>query len=459
MYSGIIHIITSKTLRDFPDCSTCSIAVLGLGYVGLPLAIEFAKNSDPTATSACSSHNIIAFDINSSRIHQLIAGKDLTGEISDPELLALSNIHYTYDPSDLSAADVFIVTVPTPIDSSKRPDTKALESASLLVGEALLFRSRTTSTTFPIVIFESTVYPGATEEFCVPLIESSSSLLLNQDFFVGYSPERINPGKDSLKLNDIVKVTSGSSEDSARWIDSLYSSIITAGTHLCDSIRIAEAAKVIENTQRDINIALMNELSIIFDKMNIDIFSVLEAANTKWNFLNFTPGLVGGHCIGVDPYYLTYKSEILGYKPEMVLAGRRINDSMSAWIVERLIKALASRQLSIGGSQILLLGLTFKENCPDTRNSKVFDIQRILLEYNSNVHVYDPLISPELLPMHDSILSKMPYTPLYDAIVLCVSHDFFRELPLQHYLSCLKPNGLLFDVKNILPKHESVISL
>ena len=352
------------------------LAVIGLGYVGLPLAVEFGKK-----------RSVVGFDINQTRIDELKAGNDSTLETNEEELRDAKHLIYTTNPEDLKAANCFIVTVPTPIDAYKRPDLTPLIKASEIVGNALKKDD--------IVIYESTVYPGATEEDCVPILEKHSGLAFNQDFYCGYSPERINPGDKEHRLTNIKKVTSGSTSIITDLVDALYNEIITAGTHKAESIKVAEAAKVIENTQRDINIALINELSIIFNKMGIDTQAVLEAAGTKWNFLPFRPGLVGGHCIGVDPYYLTHKAEMIGYHPQIILAGRRLNDGMGSYVVAQLIKAMIRKSIQIDGANVLVMGLTFKENCPDLRNSRAIDIVHEIKQYKCNVDIYDPWVDRE----------------------------------------------------------------
>ena len=353
------------------------IAIIGLGYVGLPLAVEFSKK-----------YPVMGFDINANRIEELKSGKDSTLEVSDTELAEAKLLSFSSDKLALSEANVFIVTVPTPIDNHKQPDLTPLIKASEMLGSIVKKND--------IIIYESTVYPGATEEDCIPVVEEVSGLAFNIDFFAGYSPERINPGDKEHSVTSILKVTSGSNDQVADYIDALYASIITAGTHKVSSIKVAEAAKVIENTQRDVNIALINELSIIFNKLEIDTLEVLEAAGTKWNFLPFRPGLVGGHCIGVDPYYLTYKAQTVGYHPEMILAGRRINDSMGSYVVSQLIKKMVKKRIQVDGARVLVLGLTFKENCPDLRNTRVVDIIEELKDYNINVDVNDPWCSADV---------------------------------------------------------------
>ncbi len=416
--------------------SDFTIAIIGLGYVGLPLAVEFGKHF-PT----------IGFDINQSRINELTAGKDSTLEVSGEELSQASQLKYTTLLNDIKPANIYIVTVPTPIDTHKRPDLTPLLSASHTVGKVLKKGD--------IVIYESTVYPGATEEDCVPILEQESGLSFNRDFFAGYSPERINPGDKEHRVTTIKKVTSGSTPETAETVDKLYRSIITAGTHKASSIKVAEAAKVIENTQRDLNIALINELSIIFNKLGIDTLEVLEAAGTKWNFLPFRPGLVGGHCIGVDPYYLTHKAEQIGYIPQVILAGRRINDNMGGYVAGRTVKLMTKKRIHVVDSNILILGLTFKENCPDLRNTRVTDIIRELKTYNANVDVYDPWVDP-IEAQHEYGITPItqPAEMKYDAIILAVAHHQFREMGEAGIRKYAKPTSVLFDVKQVLPKDK-----
>lgn len=444
----------SEPMIAFPDHSTCTVAVIGLGYVGLPLAVEFAKSSQCLRSGISLRRNVIGFDINEQRLSELRSGHDRTNETSTKELSQATNLVYTSNPYDLHEADVFIVTVPTPIDSAKRPDLSPLQKASTLVGSVLKRRQSQSHTSKPLIIFESTVFPGATEEVCVPIIEHESGLVFNSDFFCGYSPERINPGDTHHKLTTITKVTSGSTPESALWIDNLYGSVISAGTHLAPSLKVAEAAKVIENTQRDLNIALVNELSVIFSQMRIDTLDVLEAAGTKWNFLPFRPGLVGGHCIGVDPYYLTHKAEELGYHPQVVLAGRRINDGMGRWLAERLVLSLASRRLSVVGTRVLVLGLTFKENCPDLRNTKVVDLIRGLTLYGMNVVVVDPWVDSEQAS-HEygiDVLPELPTTESFDSVVLAVSHNQFVQLEHSSWSRLVSSTGVILDLKGIVPR-------
>ena len=417
------------------------IAVVGLGYVGLPLAVEFGKRLP-----------VVGFDISPARIAALEAGHDTTLEISDEELHNCSDLRFTHDLGDLADCNVFIVTVPTPIDDHKRPDLTPLIKASQTIGKVLKKDD--------IVIYESTVYPGATEEECVPVLEAFSGLTFNADFYVGYSPERINPGDKLHRLSAIKKVTSGSTPAVAEKIDRLYGRIIAAGTHKAPSIKVAEAAKVIENTQRDLNIALVNELAIIFGKMGIDTEAVLEAAATKWNFLPFRPGLVGGHCIGVDPYYLTHKAEAIGYHPEIILAGRRLNDGMGAYIVSQLVKAMLKRRIQVEGSRVLVMGLTFKENCPDLRNSRVVDIVRELADYNVLTDVFDPWVDAEEARRECGIRPiTEPQLCQYDAIVLAVAHDQFRAMGAKSIRSLGKEEHVLYDVKYVLCREDADIRL
>jgi len=412
------------------------IAIIGLGYVGLPLAMGFNKK-----------YQVIGFDINQKRIDLLKQGNDLTGEISKNELISAKNITFTSDKNSLLNADVYIVTVPTPVDDEKQPDLSPLESASELIGGVIAQGN--------IVIYESTVYPGVTEEVCIPIVEAVSSLTLNKDFFAGYSPERINPGDKLHKLENIKKVTSGSTPEVADYIDKLYASIILAGTHKASSIKVAEAAKVIENTQRDLNIALINELAIIFDALEIDTQEVLLAAGSKWNFLPFWPGLVGGHCIGVDPYYLTYKAQQLGYRPEVILAGRKINDGMGHFIVSRVIKLMLKRNITIKGAKVLVMGLAFKENCSDTRNTKVIDIVRECQEYQAQVDIYDPCVLAEDVQKHYGMnLQTELIENTYDVVILAVAHKQFFEMGAEKIRALGKENSILYDVKYMLPANK-----
>lgn len=417
-----------------PDLGQARIAVIGLGYVGLPLAVAFGRRF-PT----------LGFDINGQRIGELRRGHDHTLEVSEEELRAAAQLQFSDDAEALKGCNVFIVTVPTPIDEYKRPDLRPLESASRAVGRAIGRGG--------VAIYESTVYPGATEEVCVPIIERESGLKFDQDFFAGYSPERINPGDKEHRLETILKVTSGSTPEAADFVDALYRSIIAAGTHKASCIRVAEAAKVIENTQRDVNIALINELALIFHRLGIDTHEVLEAAGTKWNFLPFRPGLVGGHCIGVDPYYLTHKAQQIGYHPDVILAGRRINDGMGAHVARRTVKLMQRRGIQTAGANVLVLGLAFKENCPDLRNTRVVDIVAELRSYNANVHLHDPWVDPhEAQAEYGLPLVDAPEPGRYDAIVLAVSHREFVQLGADGIRSLGKPGAVLFDVKRALPR-------
>ncbi|NCT99441.1 MAG: Vi polysaccharide biosynthesis UDP-N-acetylglucosamine C-6 dehydrogenase TviB [Comamonadaceae bacterium] len=411
-----------------------TLAIIGLGYVGLPLAVEFGKRRP-----------VIGFDIQPARILELQGGNDHTLECSPAELAEAHQLRYSADMADLRQAQIFIVTVPTPVDGANRPDMTPLVKASETVGKALKAGD--------VVIYESTVYPGATEEVCVPVLERVSGLRFNRDFFCGYSPERINPGDKEHRLPTIKKVTSGSTPEVAEAVDALYREIVTAGTHKASSIKVAEAAKVIENTQRDLNIALMNELSLIFHRLGIDTLEVLQAAGTKWNFLPFRPGLVGGHCIGVDPYYLTHKAQEVGYHPEVILAGRRINDSMASHVADETVKLMLRKGKPVLGSRVLVLGLTFKENCPDVRNTKVVDIVKALRGYNTEVDVYDPWIDVEEA-RHEYGLDCLREPPLqgrYAAVVLAVGHREFVSLGESGIKALGEPGAVLYDVKGILP--------
>jgi len=409
------------------------IGIIGLGYVGLPLAVEFGRKY-PT----------VGFDIKPERIAALGRGEDSTLECSTEELNAADQLCFTSDDAELADCNFYVVTVPTPIGAGNRPLLTPLKSASRMLGGVIAKGD--------IIVYESTVYPGATEEFCVPILEQESGLTLNEDFYVGYSPERINPGDKEHRLPSILKVTSGSTEESAEFIDSVYASIITAGTHMTSSIRVAEAAKVIENTQRDVNIALVNELAMIFDRVGIDTEEVLEAAGTKWNFLPFRPGLVGGHCIGVDPYYLTYKAQQLGYHPQMILAGRRINDDMSLFIASQVVKLMLQKGLQPSVSKALVLGLAFKENCPDLRNTKVVDIVSELSSYGMEVDVHDPWCdADEALQVYDLELVAAPQEGAYDVVVIAVAHDEFRALGADGIRAFGKDTSVLYDIKYVLP--------
>lgn len=417
------------------------LAIVGLGYVGLPLAVEFGKK-----------RSVLGFDINQKRIKELQGGVDHTLEVSSEELAEAGKLAYSADSAELAKCNVFIVTVPTPIDDYKQPDLTPLIKASETIGKVLKKGD--------IVIYESTVYPGATEEDCVPVLEKFSGLTFNKDFFAGYSPERINPGDKNHRVSTIKKVTSGSTPEIADLVNDLYSEIITAGTHKASSIRVAEAAKVIENTQRDVNIALINELALIFNKMGIDTEAVLEAAGTKWNFLPFRPGLVGGHCIGVDPYYLTHKAQAIGYHPEIILAGRRLNDSMGSYVVSQLVKAMTKRQIQVQGARVLVMGLTFKENCPDLRNTRVVDILKELGEYSMDVDVFDPWVDPAEAEHEYGITPvKAPEKGAYDAIILAVSHHQFVSLGAEGIRALGKAQHVLYDLKYVLKADQADIRL
>ncbi|MEN9959632.1 MAG: hypothetical protein RLZZ474_1876 [Bacteroidota bacterium] len=407
-----------------------SIAIIGLGYVGFPLAVEFGKIY-PT----------LGFDIDASRIDELKSGVDRTQEVSAAQLAESKNLRFSSQVTDLSSCNTFIVTVPTPIDHFKKPDLSPLLKASEMIGKVLKKGD--------VVIYESTVYPGCTEEDCVPVLEKHSGLIFNQDFFCGYSPERINPGDKVNTLTKIKKVTSGSTPEIAEWVDQLYKSIIVAGTHKASSLKVAEASKAIENAQRDVNISFVNELSLIFDRMGIDTTEVLEAAGTKWNFLNFKPGLVGGHCIGVDPYYLLHKSESLGYYPQVILSGRRVNDNMGIFVANKLVKLLIQKGKKIGGAKTLMLGITFKENCPDIRNSRVVDIYKELIDFGMEVDVYDPWANAKEVTHEHGINLVSELGKAYDAIVLTVAHREFLDLA---YGELKAKDGVLFDIKSVLAK-------
>ncbi len=414
----------------------CRIGVVGLGYVGLPLAVEFGKHFDT-----------IGFDVKKGRIEELKKGRDSTLEISRKELIAATRLSFTTDLADLRRCRVYIVTVPTPIDEYKRPDLTPLVRASESVGKVLKRGE--------VVVYESTVYPGCTEEVCVPILERESGLRFNRDFFVGYSPERINPGDKQHRLTTIKKVTSGSTPEAAEFVDALYGAIVDAGTHKASSIKVAEAAKVIENTQRDVNIALINELALIFNRLGIDTEEVLSAAGSKWNFLPFRPGLVGGHCIGVDPYYLTHKAQEIGYHPEMILAGRRLNDNMSIYVAGEIVKLMTRKRIHVNGSRALVLGVTFKENCPDIRNSKVADVIRELRKYGSKVDVYDPWADPS------ECKHEYGFRPLrslkrkrYDVAVVAVAHKEFRELGAGGVRRLCRKNHVLYDIKHVFTASE-----
>lgn len=416
--------------------SDMRIAIIGLGYVGLPLAVEFGRK-----------RSVIGFDTNSTRIKKLKKGIDNTLETTYQELKDSVHLSYTSSLEDIKECKIFIVTVPTPIDEDKKPDLSPLENASEAIGSILKKGD--------VVIYESTVYPGATEEVCVPILEKQSGLLFNKDFYCGYSPERINPGDKEHRITNIKKVTSGSTPDIATKVDELYQEIIIAGTHKASSIKVAEAAKVIENTQRDVNIALINELSLIFNKLNIDTESVLEAAGTKWNFLSFRPGLVGGHCIGVDPYYLTHKALEVGYNPEMILAGRRINDNMGSVVADQVLKLMTKKDIHIENANILIMGLAFKENCPDIRNTRVVDLVEEFKSFNCILDVYDPWVNQDqAMDEYNINLIEQPLKGKYDAIVLAVAHDIIKEFSLEQIKAFGKNNHVLYDIKYLLGPNE-----
>lgn len=412
------------------------LAVIGLGYVGLPLAVEFGKKM-----------NVLGFDINQHRVDELKNGRDGTLEVNEAELAEAAHLSYSANVDDLVNANVYIVTVPTPIDKNKNPDLTPLISASRMLGKVVRKGD--------VVIYESTVYPGATEEDCIPIIEEISGLSFNKDFYAGYSPERINPGDKEHRVTTIKKVTSGSTPEAADYVDALYREVIVAGTHKASSIKVAEAAKVIENTQRDVNIALINELSLIFNRLHIDTEEVLIAAGTKWNFLPFRPGLVGGHCIGVDPYYLTHKAQEIGYNPEMILAGRRLNDHMGSYVVSEIIKLMLRKRIHINEANVLIMGLTFKENCPDLRNTRVTDMVKEFADYGANIYVYDPWVDKDEAYQEYAIKPiSQPENGKYDAIVLAVSHRQFVEMGADAIHKLGKQNHVLYDIKYILKANE-----
>ncbi len=437
MLRGIATILRCKII----NLDNIKLAIIGLGYVGLPLAVEFGQR-----------RSVVGFDLNMRRINELKEGNDVTLETTKDDLAAAKHLTYTTDPEKLSNCNCYIVTVPTPIDKFKRPDLVPLIMASETIGKVLKKGD--------IVIYESTVYPGCTEEDCVPVLEKHSDLKFNRDFFCGYSPERINPGDKEHRITTIKKVTSGSTPVVADLIDDLYNEIITSGTYKAESIKVAEAAKVIENTQRDLNIALMNELALIFNRLGIDTEAVLNAAGSKWNFLPFRPGLVGGHCIGVDPYYLTHKAEAIGYRPEIILAGRRLNDSMGTYVVTQLVKALTKKRIQVDGAKVLVMGITFKENCPDLRNTRVIDIVSELKDYNCEVDVYDPWVAI------DEALYEYGITPViapkpgsYDGIILAVGHRQFKDMGNTAIRALGKPISVLYDLKYVLTAQESDLRL
>ena len=421
--------------------SDLKIAVIGLGYVGLPLAVEFGKKLP-----------VVGFDIHQNRIKELKTGQDHTLEVSSEELAQSTHLSYSATLEDLKSCNFFIVTVPTPIDEFKQPDLTPLIKASTSIGKVLKKGD--------VVVYESTVYPGATEEECIPVLEKVSGLKFNQDFFAGYSPERINPGDKLHRVTNILKITSGSTPEIADFVDCVYNLIIDAGTHKASSIKVAEAAKVIENTQRDVNIALINELAIIFNKMGIDTEAVLQAAGTKWNFLPFRPGLVGGHCIGVDPYYLTHKAQAIGYHPEIILAGRRLNDGMGAYVVTQLVKGMIKKKIQVESARVLVLGLSFKENCPDIRNTRIIDIVNELKEYQMNVDVYDPWVGAQEAE-HEYGISPVQSVSenSYDAVILAVAHEHFKQMGAAQIRALGKEKHVLYDLKYVLDTSEADIRL
>ena len=454
-----------------PNISNLKVGVMGLGYVGLPLAMQIATTKTHKQTKEKICRKVIGFDINTKRINELKNFIDNTITVKKKDFkLASNNIKFTSNHLDLTEADIFIVTVPTPINKLNCPDFQFLEKASFILGEIISHKLGLKDIKDfipPIIIFESTVYPGATEEICIPIIEKESKLKYNsptnQTFYVGYSPERINPGDSFHSIDDIVKITSGCNTLIADWINNFYSSIIKKGTHKASSIEVAEAAKIIENIQRDLNIALINELSIIFEKIKIDTFDVLEAAGTKWNFIPFRPGLVGGHCIGVDPYYLESKSKMLGYHPKVFTAGRKVNDEFPKWIVENLILNMSRNKINISSSNILILGITYKENCPDTRNTKVLKIIRELNNYHININVFDPYIKSQSqlhnIDVNFNLLSSIKTKEKFSVVICAVAHNMILEMNNKEWQSLLKPNGLFFDLKGIIPRELNPIRI
>ncbi len=422
--------------------SSIKVAVIGLGYVGLPLALELSLKRE-----------VIGFDISLERVNELLNGKDSTNEVDTARLKNASNLTVSSNKLDIRQCNFYIITVPTPINHKNEPDLQPLKQASMLVGNCL--------TKNDIVVYESTVYPGVTEEICVPILEKSSKLKFNLDFFCGYSPERINPGDKEHNVTNIKKITSGSTPESAQLIDSLYQEIVLVGTYLAESIKIAEAAKVIENTQRDLNIALINELSIIFNKLDIDTHSVLEAAETKWNFLPFKPGFVGGHCIGVDPYYLTHKSMQIGYVPQVILSGRELNDAMARYSANRMLDSMKSLEIDIENARVLIMGITFKENCPDTRNTKVFDFIDTLLDSKCDIDIFDPVanLAEVKETKYIDFFIQTPKKNSYDAVAVTVAHDKFQEIAPRELLSFCKEKHIIYDLKSYLPKEVSSLRM
>ena len=456
--------IKNLSLIKYPSIFDCNIAVIGLGYVGLPLAIQFSIQKNCLRTNKPLNRKVIGFDVNKKRIEELTNLFDRTKEVSyDLLKVASENISFTSKVDEVENIDVFIITVPTPIDLNNKPNLGYIKSATQNVANLLRKRKnkKNNNAKLPFIIYESTFFPGATEEICIPIIEEVTNFKLNEDFFCGYSPERINPGDKKHRLTDVIKVTSGSNIEASKWIDNLYGTIIKAGTFRTNSIKVAEAAKVIENTQRDINIALINELAIIFDKMNINTNEVIEAASTKWNFQKFKPGLVGGHCIGVDPYYLTFKSEQLGYYPEIVLSGRKLNNSMGEFVVQRLILELLKNNVIYGKVDILILGLSFKENCPDIRNTKVIDIINELQKYKFSYQVVDPVVDVNEASKEYNlkIFNNIPQKRKYDAVLVAVAHDQFSNIDEKRWRELLKKDGILYDLKGIVNKEIDCLRL
>ena len=443
-------------MSKYPNLNDCCIAVIGLGYVGLPLAIEFAKKRSCNITRKLLNRKIIGFDSNNLRIKELLANHDRTGETSPDDLANVENLIFTEKQELLKKADVFIVTVPTPINEKKEPDLSFLKKACKIIGQTLKDKK---CKFYPVVIFESTVFPGATEEVCALIIQEESSLIYKKQFFCGYSPERINPGDKTKRLKDIVKVTSGCNIESTEWVNSLYASVIEAGTYKATSIKVAEAAKVIENTQRDLNIALVNEFSVIFSKMGIDSLDVLDTAASKWNFLNFRPGFVGGHCIGVDPYYLTWKAEQSGYKSQILLSGRKVNENMSKFVFDKILENLEQSKSVYKNVKVLICGISFKEDCPDIRNSKVFDLVELFENNNFNVDIYDPIadLSKADYLKNSNILFEFPTNKIYEVIVMAVPHNIFRKTPYSKFKNILNQKGIIFDLKGIFNKEINII--
>lgn len=453
----------NKYKEEYKKLYNCSIAIIGLGYVGLPLAVTFGKTKSCAFTKKNLKRKVIGYDLNKSRINELNEFKDKTNEIDEKDLKACkTNLTFTHDKNDINKANIFIITVPTPINSSKDPDLSFIESATKLVGESMIKKDNEKSSLDfkPLIIYESTVYPGVTEDICVPILEKVSGMKLNKDFLVGYSPERINPGDKKNTLNTIIKVTSGSNKEASLRVDYLYKSIINAGTFNVSSIKIAEACKVIENTQRDLNIAFVNELSMIFKALQIPTLEVLAAANTKWNFLDFKPGLVGGHCIGIDPYYLTFKSRQMGIYPKLLSSGRKINDGMAKWIVDQLVIEMAKRKFIIGGKRVLILGYSYKEDCGDHRNSRVLDIVSALNVYGLIADIVDPYVNSEECERNYSLkITKEIPSLKYNAVIVAVGHNKFKSITFTGWEKMLNDNGIIFDIKGICPENLPVIKI